>query len=246
MPKDWRGNVAFSDDMAIFRGPVGGNDAHSHWASQLTIALDGEVGFVTAEGEGRAEAVYFASKTEHRLLSGLICSIYFDPLSDSPFKDLDSRASAGWLALSRDQLPEPLAVVTTDTDLEALVAPGALGAPDSRLSSDERLGTVMDAIRAAIDDGRDVDRRSLAELVRLSPTRFSHWFVEQTGVPLRSYKKWLKLRLALDALVDGKGPAEAAMRGGFSDQAHLSRAVSESFGLTYMDALRAWQYAQAQ
>lgn len=244
MLKQWRGSIAFADDMAIFRGPVAGNDAHSHWVSQLTIALDGEVRFCTSEGEGSAEAVYFASKTEHRLLSGLICSVYFDPMLRSPLDAFDARAPEGWLALSRDELPAPLAEITAETDLAALIASGVLRVQPSSRSSDGRLDKVMRAIRESIVDGRGVDRNSLAKLTSLSPSRFSHWFVEQTGVPLRSYKKWLKLRLALDALLDGKRPAEAAMLSGFSDQAHMSRVISESFGLTYMDVMRAWQYAQ--
>jgi len=36
----------------------------------------------------------------------------------------------------------------------------------------------------------------------------------------------------------------SAMQAGFSDQAHMSRAFSESFGLTYLDALHAWQHAR--
>ena len=242
MLKEWRGGIAFSNDMAIFRGQVAGNDAHSHWASQLTIALEGEVGFVTRDGEGSAEAIYFASKTEHQLLSGYICSIYFDPLSPSLFRDFARRAENGCLVLTRNQLPEPLRAITAKTDLQALVASGVLGVPDASLSSDERVRTVIQAIKSAMADGEDLDRDSLASLVNLSPSRFSHWFVEHTGVPLRSYRKWLKLRLALDALLDGKGPTEAAMLGGFSDLAHMSREFSDSFGLTYMDALRAWQH----
>lgn len=82
--------------------------------------------------------------------------------------------------------------------------------------------------------------------MNLSPSRFSHWFVEQSGIPLRSYKKWVKLRMAMDVLLDGKNPMEAAMQAGFSDLAHMSRAFSESFGLTYRDAIHAWQQAQQQ
>jgi len=70
----------------------------------------------------------------------------------------------------------------------------------------------------------------------MSPTRFSHWFVEQLGIPMRSYKKWLKLRLAIDALLAGVPPIEAAQAAGFSDQAHMSRSFSQAFGITYTNA----------
>ena len=108
-----------------------------------------------------------------------------------------------------------------------------------------RLAALKDReIALRLREGKNLDRDTLARRVGLSPTRFSHWFVEQSGIPLRSYKKWLKLRLAMEALLDGQKPTHAAMQAGFSDLAHMSRAFSESFGLTYLDALHAWQHAQ--
>lgn len=238
MPKDWKGDIVFSDSMAIFRGHVGDNKSHSHWASQITIALEGELAFETASGLQSSKAAFFASKTEHRLISGFICSIYFDPLSDSILKTYIKDATDGWRSLSCDDLPDVLRGINASTDLSGLLASDAFNV---RPPSDDRLPSVIREIRAHIAEGEDIDRESLAHLVRLSPTRFSHWFVEQTGIPVRSYKKWLKLRTAMDALLDGRPPTDAAMLGGFSDLAHMSRAFSESFGLTYLDAQRAWE-----
>jgi AraC-like DNA-binding protein len=241
MPKDWKGDIVFSDRVAIFRGHVAENKAHGHWASQITIALDGDLEFETSAGLQRAKAAYFASKTTHRLLSGFVCSIYFDPLSESILKALNKDAQDGWLSLSHDELPRELASITASTDLRELLHSGALDAADLAASEDHRFKAVIGEIRAKLGDGEDVDRDSLAAIANLSPTRFSHWFVERTGVPVRSYKKWLKLRVAMDALLDATPPGEAAMLAGFSDLAHMSRAFSESFGLTYLDALRALQ-----
>lgn len=56
-------------------------------------------------------------------------------------------------------------------------------------------------------------RDEMAALVHLSPTRFSHWFVEQTGLPLRSYAKWLHLTQALQHLAKGVRLIEAAHEG---------------------------------
>lgn len=242
MPRDWRVDIAFSDHVAVFRGHVGANKAHSHWASQITIALDGAVEFETSSGASSADAIYIASKTRHRIISGFVCSIYFDPLSESIYKTLNKEAPDGLVSLSREELPRELRSITTDTDLRALVNSISLSLPALDASSDDRLDLVLQEIQAGLGEGRDVDRDYLAKLVGLSPTRFSHWFVERTGVPLRSYKKWLKLRVAMDALLDGKGPMEAAMSAGFSDLAHMSREFSDSFGLTYLDAQRAWEH----
>lgn len=246
MPKDWRGDIVFSDYVAIFRGHVGDNKAHSHWASQITIGLNGHVEFEASSGVQSADAVYFASKTEHRLLSGFICSIYFDPLSNSLCKRLNKDAPDGWSALTYADLPPELGALTADTKLRTLLESESLSPPLLTSSSDNRFQRVIQEINAQLSNGKDADRDALANLVHLSPTRFSHWFVERSGVPLRSYKKWRKLRLAMDALLDGKGPMEAAMLAGFSDLAHMSREFSDSFGLTYLDAQKAWELANKE
>lgn len=237
--KGWKGDIVFSDTMAIFRGHVGDNKLHSHWASQLTISLGDELVFETESGAQSAKAVYFPSKTAHRLESGFICSIYFDALSESIPRALSKKAADGWAALTLDDLPSELAAIDALTDLEALMNSELLSPPD--LDAEPRFENVIREIKAQMAEGVDIDRDALAEIANLSPTRFSHWFVERSGVPLRSYKKWLKLRVVVDAVLEGKNPMEAAMMGGFSDLAHMSRAFSESFGFTYMDALKAWQ-----
>lgn len=237
--KLWLGDIVFTHATAIFRGQVGDNKLHSHWAAQLTISLDHELVFETAEGSRSAEVVYIPPKTPHRITSGYICSIYFDALSKATpamFQQLGKEC----VALKRIDLPMELATISSKTDLYSLLTSKLFHTHQSESSLD-RLDDVTQALKEHLARGDDINREELAKQVQLSPTRFSHWFVERTGVPLRSYKKWLKLRIAVDAVLAGKSPIEAAMLGGFSDLSHMSRAFSESFGFTYMDALRAWQ-----
>ena len=235
--RDWGGDIVVSQGVAIYRGRVGDNRLHSHWASQLTIALDSELIFETRAGRCSAGAVYFPSKTEHRLESGFVCSIYLDPLA-APLPDsVDFKLVDGWATLSLDALPEWLSGIDRETDLRALVESGNLLRP--RQTMDPRFALVAEEISEQLALGRDISRDALAAVAGLSPSRFSHWFVECSGVPLRSYKKWLKLRLAVDAVLAGQPPMEAAMQAGFSDLAHMSRAFSASFGFTYSDAMRA-------
>ena len=245
MEKDWKLDVVFSDSVAIFRGHVGPNKSHSHWASQLTIALEGELEFEAGDsGRQRARALYLTSKIPHQLFSGFVCSIYFDALSESRLHALGEGATSGWLALTADQLPDELSSLSATSDLRALLNSDLLRVTDA--GSDERFRQIAGEIVSQLRDGQDPERDELAGIANLSPSRFSHWFVEQSGIPLRSYKKWLKLRIAMEALLEGVNPTDAAMQAGFSDLAHMSRAFSESFGLTYMDALHAWQMAQRQ
>ncbi len=237
---DWKGDIVFSHNMAIFRGQVGDHRLHRHWASQLTISLDGALAFETSAGPQSAEAVYFHSRTTHRLGAGDVCSIYFDPISQSVPRSLQQATQQGWRALSLDALPAELRSISASTDLAALLHSESFSTPDLSTSSEPRLQQIIQAVHSRLSQGQEIERDALAGIAHLSPTRFSHWFVERTGVPLRSYKKWFKLRVAMDALLDGKNPMQAAMMAGFSDLAHMSRSFSDSFGLTYMDAKRAW------
>lgn len=244
MEKDWKLDIVFSDSVAIFRGHVGPNNPHSHWASQLTIALEGELEFEAGNsGRRHARAVFLSSKVKHRLFSGYVCSIYFDPLTVSPLKALGQASGKDWRVLTEGELPAPLRELSASSDLHALLASDLLVGAESDAALDPRFRDIVDAITTQLRAGEDPDRDALAKKAHLSPSRFSHWFVEQAGIPLRSYKKWLKLRMAMDALLDGINPMDAAMQAGFSDLPHMSRAFAESFGLTYMDALHAWQQA---
>ncbi len=243
MLKDWRGDIVFSESVAIFRGPVGENKSHCHWAAQITLGLSGPVTYEVSSEVVESDAVYFASKTPHRILSGVVCSIYFDPLFDTISKGFDEGAQDGWASLDRDALPSVFSTIDEETDLTQLLNSPPLNAPEPA-SRDARLQTVLQVIHTNLSTDTGIDRDALAAHINVSPSRFSHWFVEQTGVPLRSYKKWLKLRVAMDALLAGKTPMGAAMQAGFSDLAHMSREFSDSFGLTYLDAQRAWAYAQ--
>ncbi|MDP2745420.1 MAG: helix-turn-helix domain-containing protein [Pseudomonas sp.] len=71
----------------------------------------------------------------------------------------------------------------------------------------------------------------------MSPTRFSHWFVEQTGLPLRSYRKWSRLVVALRFVSIGHNLTAAAYAAGFADAAHFSRSFRALFGLDPSSAL---------
>jgi AraC-like DNA-binding protein len=49
---------------------------------------------------------------------------------------------------------------------------------------------------------------------------------------------WVRLRRAAEALREGQPLADAAVTGGFADQAHLARQIREMMGLTPGDALQ--------
>jgi len=95
---------------------------------------------------------------------------------------------------------------------------------------DDTLTKVIERIKQDTAKGIDTPRTELAALVSLSASRFSHWFSEQTGMPRRSYKKWLRMLRGFELLFEAS-LTEAALGAGFSDQAHFCRTVMSAFGV---------------
>jgi len=81
------------------------------------------------------------------------------------------------------------------------------------------------------DPAQSHSLESLAEKVYLSATRFTHLFKDETGVPIRRYRQWLRFRQAIQQITAGETMTAAAMKSGFTDSAHFSRAFRSMFGM---------------
>ena len=79
--------------------------------------------------------------------------------------------------------------------------------------------------------GEAVSLDAVAAAAHLSPSRFRHLFVEQTGMPLRTYQLWRRLLHAWSLVGSGEALSSAAHAAGFADAAHLSRTARSMFGL---------------
>jgi AraC-like DNA-binding protein len=114
-------------------------------------------------------------------------------------------------------------------ELQALLAPQTVRVTDARLQ------TVLATLAQPDALDRAHSRGQLAALVGLSETRFSHWFREHTGMPLRSYRKWLRLVRGLEHALRGGNLTDAAHQAAFADQAHFSRTFLQMFGVRASD-----------
>ncbi len=69
----------------------------------------------------------------------------------------------------------------------------------------------------------------------LSPGRFRHLFVQETGTTFRAYLRWLRLNVAIKAAMAGASWTDAAHEAGFADSAHLTRTFQRMFGINPAD-----------
>ena len=71
----------------------------------------------------------------------------------------------------------------------------------------------------------------VADEACLSPSRFRHLFVEETGMALRPYILWRRFISVWELLMAGESISAAAHAAGFADAAHLTRTSRSMFGI---------------
>jgi AraC family transcriptional regulator len=97
-------------------------------------------------------------------------------------------------------------------------------------SPDPRILRATAYIREHIDQPLTLE--AVAGEAFLSPSRFRHLFVEQTGMALRQYILWRRFLRVWELMMAGASLSSAAHRAGFADAAHLSRTSRRMFGIT--------------
>ncbi len=103
------------------------------------------------------------------------------------------------------------------------------GGVEPSVVSDPRILRAVAHIRAHLDAPLTLE--DVAEVACLSPSRFRHLFVEQTGMALRPYILWRRFLRVWELLMEGASLSSAAHAAGFADAAHLSRTSRSMFGI---------------
>jgi AraC-like DNA-binding protein len=209
----WRGRIIFTNSHARYVGSTGDNRLHSHIAAQVVIGPNSTVEL--ADGErvcGPALAI--RPHVRHRLLPMASATVYLiEPTS---------RLGAAWLA----QLPAGSALVIPDAEarLDRLLGEACAEPVDRRLQQAMSQLARADSFEQGLDE--------VARAVGLSPVRLRAIASRELGMPLARWRRWSAIRRACVAMVEGQAPAEAAHLAGFSDQAHLTRAMRAMLGIT--------------
>lgn len=230
-PAVWRGRGWLWPGLGVFAGLPGDNDRHAHLAHQLTIARRGAVVVECDAGRLDAPGVAIPAGRAHRMqAAGEVVSIYVEPLA----RGMRLPGGPACAPLTDGDCARLLDAVARLPDVQrlhdALSGGAAAGAPP-----DARWSRVAAALLDAPSD--PPSRERLAALAGLSPSRFSHWFVERAGLPLRRYRKWLRLQAALAEVARAESLTRAAHAAGFADAAHMSRTFRAMFGVDPSRAL---------
>lgn len=226
-------------DRLLYRGPPVDGAAHRHHAIQLAVSLGAPLRLrAPAQAERIADAVVINADAPHQLLGGApqLALLYLEP---------ESRTASA-MRVARDLMTQPLQTHPVSAALraqlrafqpeqdfpslcESWLAELGLPAEAGAAVLDTRVERVIAHLRLHL-----AQRHSAAALGRhvgLSPHRLMHLFRASTGLPLRRYALWLRLRAAVAGALQGATLTEAAHRAGFSDSAHFSRSFRAHFGL---------------
>ncbi|KKO44660.1 hypothetical protein WG68_13980 [Arsukibacterium ikkense] len=230
----WHGSAAITAGIGVFVGLSGDNTPHKHWAHQLVIGFYNDICVRSGDYSAHHKGVLIPAGVAHQLDPADVLCIYIDPLHiGCPGLLQDFASPKDRLSPLSDQLVEGCMTIFNGIgDLHVSVQRFCqiYGNLDQS-QMHNRLQYILDTLKHDIACGMDTSRATLAKQVHLSPSRFSHWFSKQTGLPLRSYKKWLKLIVGFE-LSRTMSLTDAALAAGFSDQAHFCRAVKQGFGVS--------------
>ncbi len=222
----WRGQFIFGDTCAAYRGEASENARHAHAAIQIALSVGAPVCIETDCSLVSGNALVIRPMVEHALVaSGPVVLLYVEARSALARALLERVGSAGVELLPGDLLTEASFDEVPDAWLgrfEARLRPPVRGL-------DPRLAHVLDLL--VPKSGTMTVADATAES-GLSGSRLRTLAREQLGVSLATWLVWRKLERAARKLALGASLAEAAMAGGFSDQAHFARTMRRMFGVT--------------
>lgn len=215
---------------------------HSHHAVQLTLGLDGELHFMQAGGEWLAyRGAVVSSHVEHAFNARdrLIAHVFVEPESVAG-QALAQLARGNGIAAIPSAAADALGARLREcfiggasrealADAAASVIRAMVSGQEPKPSVDPRVLRSLAHISAQLN--RTVRLDDIAESVHLSPGRFRHLFVQETGLSFRAYVLWQRMQRAVERIAAGDSLTAAAHASGFSDSAHLSRTFRRMFGI---------------
>lgn len=225
-------DFALGDGWAAYAGPHADHSSHAHVAIQLAVARSGSVRVIlddrrTLTGQG----LIIGPRVRHRMIDegGSVLLLYLEthtPLASRLLTLIAPTEAAVAPPFVTDLLsPE----APPERVIAGLMA--GLGFAERRL--DPRLEGAL--LMASRDPSPGAVGRA-AKAVGLSPARLRVLAQAQMQVPLTQWLLWRKLQRAGREMAAGAGLAEAAVAGGFADQAHLNRIMKRMFGVTPLQA----------
>jgi AraC-like DNA-binding protein len=222
----WDGGFVFGPAWAAYRGPSADNSLHAHAALQLAFGLDAPIRLRLEAGETCEGAGFLIRPGAPHAISSKasVGLIYLEPQAPLAFSLLDLMGTDAVEPAAAAVLQALCPQGTPEAWLDALQT----AYPSAARALDPRVGEVLQRLEQA-------PTLSISEAARgcgVSESRLRELAREQLGLPLSTWLVWRKLERAAREIAAGASLAEAALAGGFADQAHCARTMRRMFGVT--------------
>jgi AraC-like DNA-binding protein len=232
------------DGGCVFLAQAGGIvPVHAHYAIQIAFGAEHGIGFRTSDRDEWTEyaGAIIPSRQPHsmdatRVLPNAV--LFVEPETRQGRALTERYLRDGIAHIPPEILAEvraPLFAAWREERTVAAVQRAAqrvihalTGGVEPSVVSDERILRAMAHIRAHVHAPLTLD--AVADVACLSPSRFRHLFVEQTGMGLRPYILWRRFLHVWELLMAGETLSSAAHAAGFADAAHLTRTSRTMFG----------------
>ena len=222
---------------------VGSIDEHAHHAIQVSLALQGPFRIHAPDWPEWAEtrAAVVMPDRAHRLDGGgtAVANIFVEPNSTQGAALRKRFAGMDIALLGNAEAEAAVAGVRTQflagaaDECLAGYAKGAIcriaGDPLEASRPDPRITGALRWMRERL--ASPLRLQDVAAAVHLSPGRFRHLFVAQTGTSFRAWLLWARAEAAIAAGTRGRSWTEAAQGAGFADAAHFTRTCRRVFGI---------------
>jgi AraC family transcriptional regulator len=233
----WDGGCA-----VLSRRPTAVVPTHAHYAIQIAFGPAPGIRFQAGEGAPWVDyaAAVIPSRQPHSMDTAAVAgsAVLFVEPETHEGRALGARWLQGGIAAVPDEVIAPLAAAVFDglhagdraaveRAVRAVVRTLGGGAAPAD-ATDERILRATAYVKAHLD--RPLDLEEVAAEACLSPSRFRHLFVEETGMGLRPYILWRRFLRVWELLAAGYTISGAAHAAGFADAAHLTRTCRQMFG----------------
>lgn len=225
--------VYLSDVCVLLQSDTLHSAVHAHLAHQWTLSLTEDPLQVWLNGQWQTCAqVFIPAKTPHQ---------FADQTGRYLTLLLDADCTTQYQMQLQQLLQQHFGACPATLDLPAFL----MALAQLRHISDTRIRQTLQILRQGLQT-TDYSAAALAASAGLSTSRFLHLFKQQTGVPLRQFVLWQKLRHLFNLLAQPEPPplTTLALEAGFYDAAHLANYLRTSFGLSFGDIVQRSQFFQ--
>jgi len=232
------------DGGAVFVGTAGVFPVHAHQAIQICFLFEGRIRLRASDDEPWADYDLGLVPSQHAHAmdasrTALGATLFVEPETREGRILTERHLHAGIANLDRaavDSAVRELHAAALERRGRATIVALARRIVQSLTQHSEPSATSDERILRAVKYVNEhlsapLTLTQVASVAHLSPSRFRHLFIEQTGMGLRQYILWRRFVSVWELRMSGVSLSEAAHAAGFADSAHLARTSRRMIGI---------------